>query len=164
MGRQVLGGLAVAGLVAVLAAIVCARPTERPAGESYGPPPKVVEEPAESGWVEVTKSGSQSAETEAETKSPQGSAEGESPRASAEGESSSTIGEASEEAAIAASVKKALTEGSLDNGNVTVMARPDGTVTLKGQAVSEEQKRAVEQAVLEVEGVSSVENGLTLAP
>jgi osmotically-inducible protein OsmY len=79
------------------------------------------------------------------------------------GESAHTIGAASAGEALEARVKTSLlSEAGLGAGGVDVEANAEGVVTLKGRVAAAEKQRQIEAAVLAVEGVRSVQNGLTV--
>lgn len=81
------------------------------------------------------------------------------------GESAHTIGAASAGEALEARVKTSLmSEAGLGAGELDVEATAEGDVTLKGRVVAAEKQRQIEAAVLEIEGVRSVRNGLTVGP
>jgi osmotically-inducible protein OsmY len=81
------------------------------------------------------------------------------------GESAHTLGEAAAGEALAARVKTSLmSRKGLATGDLQVEATADGVVTVRGSVAAAEKQRQVEAAVREVEGVSSVENALTVAP
>jgi hypothetical protein len=82
----------------------------------------------------------------------------------AEGESAHTIGKTAAGAALATKVKMWLIESEgLAPDDLDVEATPEGEVTLEGSVAAEEQRRRIEDAVLAIEGVSTVENGLSVA-
>jgi hypothetical protein len=84
--------------------------------------------------------------------------------APAVGESAHTIGKTAAGAALAAKVETSLIDlGGLPMGDVDVEATPEGAITLQGSVPGEAEKRRIEEAVLQVEGVRSVRNALTVA-